>query len=85
MHFLESSGNKLLSISRLISTSNTTITQTNSSLMNSNNINIGGSNKKNTVVINFTVKNEKIEESNKNVKISLEVQSNMTITTLVFY
>lgn len=61
------------------------ITQTSSPLMSPNNINIGGSDRKNTVIINFAIKNEEMEESNKDIKICLEVQPNIAITTLVFY
>lgn len=85
MHFLELSGNNPSSIPRLISISDMAITQTSSSSISPNNINIGGSDRENTVVINSAIKNEEMEESNKDVKISLKVQPNIAITTLVFY
>lgn len=83
MHFLRSSGNKLLFILELISTLGVATNQAGSLSMSSNNANIGGNDEENTIAVDYVVENEEIEESNKDRKISWKVQPNIVTTVSV--
>lgn len=80
MHLVGSSDNKLLSIFKPIPTPNAVTNQVVSLLISPNNVNIGGSSRKNIVAVNSAVENEGTKESNRNIKVGLKVQPNMTTT-----
>lgn len=85
MHLVKSSGNKLLSILRLIPTPNAVTNQTDSLSMGPNNANISGNGGENMVAIDFAIRNEEIGELNRDAKVGLKIQPNTTTMAPISY
>lgn len=73
MHFVKSSGNKLLFISRSIFILGTVANQADFSLIDPNNANVSESSRENAIAINSTIRNKRAEELKKDIKIGLKV------------
>lgn len=73
MHFVKSSGNKLLSILKQISSTETTINQADSPLLDPKNINTSGNGREKTITVNFAIRNERMGESKGDAKVGSEV------------
>lgn len=80
---IKCSGNKSLSILGPISTPDTVINQASFLSIGLNNTNIGKSDIENAIAVDSIVGNKRKEKSNRDIKVGLEVQSNITTTVLV--
>lgn len=85
MYFIKFSGIKLSSILGLIPTPDMATNQVGNLSIGPNNTNISQNSRENAVGIDSVIENKGIKESNRNIKIDLEVQSNITTTALVSF